>query len=192
MPRRRDLRDVAHRIQSLLGAEDSVLVGGLAVAVHGYVRATDDVDILTRLGIAEVRRRLGAEGIATETLRGDILDGGFTCMRGMLDGVRFDVLFELVPIAWDRVAQVSIGGRRTLSVVDLDGLLRLKFRAGGPQDLMDAAHLLLRNPDRIPAAREAAAAYRVGDKLELWLNDRRVRAAVEAESGEGRPARRRK
>jgi inorganic triphosphatase YgiF len=68
-----------------------------------------------------------------------------------------------------------------LRIVDLDGLLRLKLRAGGPQDLMDAAHLILQHPDRIATAREAARAYRLEDKLDVWLNDPRTRSQVEEE-----------
>ena len=49
------------------------------------------------------------------------------------------------------------------------------------QDLMDAAHLILQHPDRIAAAREAARAYRLEDKLDVWLNDPRTRSQVEEE-----------
>jgi hypothetical protein len=68
-----------------------------------------------------------------------------------------------------------------LRIINLDALLRLKLRAGGPQDLMDAAHLILQHPDRIAAAREAARAYRLEDKLDVWLNDPRTRSQVEEE-----------
>ena len=65
-------------------------------------------------------------------LRGDILEGGFSCLKGEIDGIPFDVLPPLVPIAWDRALAVDIGGG-TLKVVDLDALLQLKFRADGPR-----------------------------------------------------------
>jgi hypothetical protein len=81
---------------------------------------------------------------------------------------------------------LSLGGT-VLKIVDLDGLVRLKLRAGGPQDLMDAAHLLLQHPDHIARAREAARAYRLEDKLDIWLNDPRTRSQVEAELRERGP-----
>ncbi|HEY2942489.1 MAG TPA: hypothetical protein VGN09_08660 [Vicinamibacteria bacterium] len=46
---------------------------------------------------------------------------------------------------------------------------------------MDAAHLVLQHPDRIAATREAARAYRLEDKLDVWLNDPRTRSQVEEE-----------
>ena len=89
------------------------------------------------------------------------------------------------------LASLSMGGA-ILRIIDLDGLLRLKLRAGGPQDLMDAAHLILQHPDRIAATREAARAYHLEDKLDVWLNDPRTRSQVEEElrarGAEGRTA----
>ena len=81
-----------------------------------------------------------------------------------------------MPIAWDRAVPLDIGGG-TLKVVDLDGLLQLKFRAGGPQDLLDAARLVLLHPETEARARELATAYRVLDRFETWLRDPRIRGA---------------
>jgi hypothetical protein len=41
---------------------------------------------------------------------------------------------------------------------------------------MDAAALILRHPDLRERGRELALAYRVGDRLDLWLDDRRLQA----------------
>jgi len=79
-------------------------------------------------------------------------------------------------------------------VVDLEGLVRLKLRAGGPQDLMDTAALVLRHPDLLEKAREIALAYSVdlADKLDVWLGDRRLQRQVDASRGSaaGEPRRR--
>ena len=120
-------------------------------------------------------RGCGAGGIETRLLRGDILDGGFSCVKGEIDGIPFDVLPPLVPIAWDRAVALDIGGG-TLNVVDLDALLQLKFRAGGPQDLLDAARLVLLHPETEARAQELATAYRARDHFEAWLRDPRIRA----------------
>ena len=175
-----DLRRIAARLAEILGPDRCVLVGALAVAVHGYPRATDDVDLLTRLDLREAQKLLNSRGIETVMKRGDVLEGDFSCLQGTLEGVRFDILPELVALRWDHALSLSLGGT-VLRIVDLDGLLRLKLRAGGPQDLMDAAHLILQHPDRIAAAREAARAYRLEDKLDVWLNDPRTRSQVEEE-----------
>ena len=86
-----------------------------------------------------------------------------TASGGRRKGTRFEILPELVPLQWDHAVSLSTGGA-ILRIIDLDGLLRLKLRAGGPVDLMDAAHLILQHPDRIATAREAARAYRLEDK----------------------------
>jgi hypothetical protein len=185
--RRPDLAAAAVRLAGLLGPDECVLIGGLAVGVHGYVRATDDLDFISRPSLAVTRERLQKAGIETRLLRGDILDGGFSCLKGEIDGIPFDVLPPLVPIAWDRALPLDIGGG-SLKVVDLDGLLQLKFRAGGPQDLLDAARLVMLHPETEARARELATAYRLLDRFEAWLRDPRIRAQALEEAQRERRA----
>lgn len=185
--RRTTLARAAVRLAGLIGTEDCVLVGGLAVGAHGYVRATDDIDMLGRRPLPEIRDRLRKAGIETRTLRGDVLDGGFSCVKGEIDGIPFDILPPLVPIAWGRAIPLEMAGG-TLRVVDLDSLLQLKFRAGGPQDLLDAARLVLRHPEVEPRATELATAYGARDQFEAWL--RHPRTAAQAREDAEREARR--
>jgi hypothetical protein len=171
----------AVRLARLLGPDECVLIGGLAVGVHGFVRATDDLDFISRLPLEQTRGLLQQAGIETRLLRRDVLDGGFSCVKGTIDGIPFDVLPPLVPIAWEDALRIDVAGGR-LSVVDLDGLIRLKFRAGGPQDLLDAARLVLLHPKMEPRARELATAYRTLDRFEIWLKDPRIRAQAREEA----------
>jgi hypothetical protein len=173
--RRATLANAAVRLARLLGPDECVLVGGLAVGVHGYVRATDDLDFIGRQPLSAVRDRLRRAGIETRLLRGDALEGGFGCLKGEIDGIPFDVLPPLVPVAWDRSVALDLAGG-TIKVVDLDGLLQLKFRAGGPQDLLDAVRLVLRHPEAGPRATELATAYGARERFEAWLHDPRTRA----------------
>jgi len=187
--RRPDLASAAVRLARLLGPDECVLIGGLAVGIHGYVRATDDLDFISRPSLTVTRERLRKAGIETRLLRGDVLDGGFSCLKGGIDGIPFDVLPPLVPIAWNRALPLDIGGG-TLKVVDLDGLLQLKFRAGGPQDLLDAARLVMLHPETEARAQELATAYRARDRFDTWLRDPRIRAqAAEDARREQRAAR---
>ena len=174
--RRPDLAAAAVHLAGLLGPDRCVLIGGLAVGVHGYVRATDDLDFISRPSLAVTRERLQKAGVETRLLR-----SGFSCLKGEIDGIPFDVLPPLVPIAWDRALPLDIGGG-SLKVVDLDGLLQLKFRAGGPQDLLDAARLVMLHPETEARARELATAYRLLDRLEAWLRDPRIRAQAAEEA----------
>jgi len=95
-------------------------------------------------------------------------------------------MLPLVPIAWDQALSTEIGGG-TLKVVDLDGLLRLKFRAGGPQDLLDAARLVLRHPEFGGQARGSIPGFASPGS---WARRGRTPHGREAceEDGQGRPA----
>lgn len=182
--RRSNLERVAVRVARTLGERDCILVGGLAVGAHGYVRATTDVDFITRLPLTEACARLKAHGFAAELRRGDVLEGDFPCVKATVDGTRVDVMPPIVAIEWERAIELPIGRRVRLRVVDLAGLIRLKMRAGGPKDLMDVAALALQHPEHRDLARELATAYRAMDRLETWLSDPRLkREAVEG----GRP-----
>jgi hypothetical protein len=192
-----NLLAVAGRLVEAIGPDESALVGGLAVAAHGYVRATDDVDLVARPPLAEVVTRLRGAGIEARLRKGDALEGDFSTVRGTLDGVRFDILPPLVVIRWEKAEALSVEGR-TLRVVDLQDLLRLKMRAGGITDLVDAAMLVLIHPDAEDAARVAAAAHRVEDRFRSLLEDPRVRAQAREQraphgppSGRSRSAKRR-
>ena len=179
--RRADLASAAVRLARLLGPDECVLIGGLAVGAHGYVRATDGLDFISRQPLAAARERLRTGGIETRLARGDALDGGFSCLKGDVDGIPFDVLPPLVPIAWDQALALDIRGG-TLKVVDLDSLLQLKFRAGGPPDLLDTVRLVMLHPETEARARELATAYRVLDRFETFLNDPRTRAQADEEA----------
>jgi predicted nucleotidyltransferase len=136
-----------------------LIIGGVAVGFHGYVRATKDVDVvpspdpenLKRL--ARVLRRLdaqieGAQEFGSEELP-DPLDpealalGGNWVLRTRLG--RFDVMQWIGEYAlWERLAPTAITaeiGELTVKVVSYDGLVALKEKAGRPEDLVDLRRL---------------------------------------------------
>ena len=174
MARKPDLAEIAMRLVRVLGADECVLVGGLAVGAHGYVRATGDIDLIVKASLESVRARLKRNGIAARLRRGDPTEGDFPCLKGILAGVPFDIMPPLVPIDWQRAVRVPIRPDVALPIVDLEGLIRLKLRAQGPRDLLDVAALVRRHPEELPAARETSEAYGVADELKVWLNDPRL------------------
>ena len=169
---------VARRIAEAIGTDDCLLAGGLAVAAHGFVRGTRDVDLLTRLPLSEARKRLERGGLPTRLLKGTPLEGGFSCLRGECEGLPFDVLPQIVPVHWEAAVPAGAG---SLRIVPLEDLLALKLKAQGAKDLMDAAILVLMHPDTEERARGLATAYRVLDRLESWLLDPRARAQAREE-----------
>lgn len=180
MARKPDLAEVAMRLVRVLGADECVLVGGLAVGAHGYVRATADVDLMVKTSMESARARLKRNGISASLHRGDPTEGDFPCLKGTLAGVPFDIMPPLVPLDWHRAVRVPIGPDVILPIVDLEGLIRLKLRAQGPKDLLDVAALVRRHPEELHAAREMSEAYGVADKLEVWLSDPRLEAEMPA------------
>jgi hypothetical protein len=181
-----DLARTAVKLSELIGRDSCLLIGGLAVGAHGYVRATDDLDFITSLRLSEVEERLREAVTDLRYLRGDVLDGGFNCLKGKLDGVPFDVMPPLVPLDWSRSTEIVLGAGR-LRVVDLEALIALKMRAQGPQDLMDAAMLVLFHPEARDRARELALAYGVADKFDIWLGDKRLANQAREKADTERP-----
>ena len=187
-----DLTKVAIHLAQILGPRDCVLVGGMAVGVHGYVRATKDVDFVARIKPADVLARLKLQGIAATQTHCGVLEGDFPCVKGTLDRIPFDVMPPLVPIDWEGVLNVPMGGGVTLQVVPLEGLIRLKMRAAGPRDLLDVAALVMQHPEQLDLAKELAVAYRVADKLDIWLRDPRLKAEIQSPKPTARKGRRKK
>jgi hypothetical protein len=167
---------VAHRLAAMIDPDQCVVVGAMAVAAHGYPRATADVDLVSRLPLREARKRLADHGVRAILKRGDELQGDFECLKGVLDGVEFDVLPPLVPIDWPNAVAVPLGHGDTLKVVDLPTLIHLKLRAGGPQDVLDVAMLLQLHPAEAARAGELAMAFGLAAQLESFTRSPRIRA----------------
>jgi hypothetical protein len=165
---------VAHRLTRMIDPDQCVVVGAMAVAVHGYPRATTDVDIVSRLPLPSVRKRLADHGVRAALKHGDVQDDDFDCLKGVLDGIDFDVLPPVVPIDWENAVDVPLGRGETLRVVDLRTLIHLKLRAGGPQDVIDVAMLLQQHPAEAARAGELATAYGLDAQLESFMKSPRI------------------
>jgi predicted nucleotidyltransferase len=136
-----------------------LIIGGVAVGFHGYVRATKDVDIvpapdhenlekLARVLVALEAVVEGAEEFEDQELP-DPLDpdalelGGNWVLRTRLG--RFDVMQWIGEDAlWEKLSpsaiQIDISDL-AVKVVSYDGLVALKKGAGRPEDLLDLQRL---------------------------------------------------
>jgi hypothetical protein len=122
------------------------LVGGLAVAVWGVPRATQDIDLLVPgdalPGALDVAARLG---FVTRALPMRFTDGmevqRVTKARDadllVLDLILVDARLEPV---WQTRQRLTIEGG-SLWVVSREGLIRMKLTAGRPQDMADVHRL---------------------------------------------------
>lgn len=123
------------------------LCGGLAVAAHGLVRATQDIDFLIR------SESLGAAYSAAAEVGYDIrgLDISFKERTVEIrrvskivgeDVISLDLLLVTphVEDVWQSRMPIEFYGQ-ILDVVSRSGLIKMKQQAGRPQDLADIARL---------------------------------------------------
>lgn len=124
-------------------AVDALLVGGYALAVHGVVRATADIEFFYRPTDANVRRlctALHEFGAPPSVIRAaDLKAPGMVTQLGspplridllnIIDGVSFAA-------AWKGAVTVDIGSQR-LRVIGLAQLRANKAASGRPKDLED-------------------------------------------------------
>ena len=136
---------------------DYVLVGGLAVALHGYQRVTMDVDVVLAMDDANLDRFIAAAEAAglrpsvpvpIGSLRQPALIEQWHREKGMLafslrsaDAVAtvIDVLVKpKVPYADLRRDAVAIGvGPHRIPVASIDHLIEMKIGTGRSQDAID-------------------------------------------------------
>lgn len=126
------------------------LCGGLAVAFHGYVRATQDIDVLVRPEhLDAVMKAVGEIGY---NLEGGVIPLGFGEAHALdmhriskaagKELVTLDVVLvnpTLEP-AWNSRIQADWNGRQ-LWVVSPEGLGVMKRLSRRPHDLVDLQHL---------------------------------------------------
>ena len=148
-----DFRDLLIELHDA-GAE-FVVVGGYAVAFHGYPRATKDLDVLIRAtpeNAERVYQGLAAFGAPLQAFSVGAAD--FASYQGVLQvgipPIRIDILNRVDGITFDAaIAECEtfdVDGRR-IPIVGRAALLANKRASGRPQDLADIAALeALRGP----------------------------------------------
>lgn len=129
------------------GAEIAI-VGGYAVAFHGHLRATKDLDVLIRPTTDNARRvyqGLAAFGAPLSSF--EVSDADFVSYEGVLQlGVpplRIDIL-NRIGVPFDAVVadgETLEVERRPIPVIGREALLQAKLGAGRPQDLADVEAL---------------------------------------------------
>jgi hypothetical protein len=145
-----------------------VVIGGVAVQTHGYIRATQDLDIiprpdlanLSRLGeaLAELRARLHRTARPVDITDPHILNRAalvpLVTVHGRLD-VRNIESTAGTPATYSelrgRAIEVDLGAME-VTVVGLDDLIRMKKAAGRERDRIDIGALTALDED---LAREA-------------------------------------
>ena len=124
------------------------VIGAMAAAVYGAIRATTDADALLSVSIAKLRQLekiFKKAGFVTELRRGDA-DDPIPALLSVSDRHhnRVDLLAGLRgldPRALSRSITVPFRGS-SLSVIGREDFVAMKCFAGGPQDIADAVKAL--------------------------------------------------
>ncbi len=149
---------------------EALVIGAVALAAHGYVRFTDDLDlgVNTDLGtlrnVAEALRHLGFDVEVREPDAQDPL-GGVVDVRGpfgLVQIVNYGGRFPAVIDGGLTAAETVICAGSHLLIVPLPHLVALKLYAGGTKSRADIVELLARNPDAdMSAIRELCRGWRL-------------------------------
>jgi hypothetical protein len=137
-----------------------VLIGGLAVAAHGYVRATDDVDVVpkpereNRRRLYEAMKTVEAQPVELGDFRPEELpvpfspegldEGGNWALRtraGRIDVLQWVSGIESFEELHARAVEVDLPGVGAVLVAGYEDLLAMKRAAGRPVDERDIAAL---------------------------------------------------
>ena len=138
----------------------ALVIGAVALAAHGYVRFTEDLDlgVNTDLGtLNQVADALRTAGFEVELREPDGQDplGGVVDVRGpfgLIQIVNYGGRFPAVIDGGLAAADTVIRSGSRLRIVPLPHLVALKLYAGGTKSRADIVELLARNPDADMAA----------------------------------------
>jgi hypothetical protein len=150
------LQDVVEILKS--HSIEYAVVGALAGAAHGVIRATTDADAVVRLAAVEaslLRDALASVGLDVSLTRGGI-DDPIAAVIKVQDkfGNRVELLFGIKGLdagVFARAADYTINGEK-LRFVSCEDYVAMKFGAGSPLDLRDATDAFKINRDRLDAA----------------------------------------
>ncbi|MDP2794357.1 MAG: hypothetical protein Q8O25_09815 [Sulfurisoma sp.] len=153
---------IAELLQSLADAQvQYVLVGGLAVQLHGFLRATFDIDLVLAMNdenlvrFINVAKDYGLQPgipVPIESLRNAEQIDQWHREKGMLafslrepqvGGGIIDVLVR-PDVTFDKLMVNAVAGElfgRRVSIVSIDDLLAMKRAANRPKDQLDIAAL---------------------------------------------------
>lgn len=139
---------------------DFVVIGGLAVAAHGYVRATKDIDIVPAPDLANLERlhealvAIDAAPIELGDFRPDELPvafgvdglqlGGNWALRtrlGRVDVMQWVAGIESYDALRDDGLDVEVPGVGSVMFAGYEALVRMKREADRPEDRLDLARL---------------------------------------------------
>jgi len=142
-----DVRTIARYLEES-GAEYA-LVGGYAIAAHGFNRFSEDIDLLVNPSAENARRwvlalsRLPDGAVRELAAQPDVFATEKRYAVRVNDEITVDVMPSVAGLTWgelrDHITTLMLDGQ-AVRVLDLPGLLKTK-QGARPKDQMDAATL---------------------------------------------------
>lgn len=179
--------DLASEVSGLLveHGERPVLIGAIALAAHGYVRATSDVDLAIAV---DPRSLAGIVRLLHEALTdvevtvempdsSDPLGGVIRVRRGGPEGVLVEIVnFDNAPgggfpalVREAQTAPFEFPDGQVGAVVSAEDLVFFKLYAGGGKSLLDIQELLVRRQLDLERLEELARRYGMTRELRQVL-----------------------
>ncbi|MBP7585826.1 MAG: hypothetical protein KBA61_17410 [Spirochaetes bacterium] len=124
-----------------------LLIGGYAVAYHGYIRATQDIDVWIRVTPDNARRVTDAItefGFTPEGMTPEMFSLEDRVIRMGVPPLRIEVLTSVSGVAFDecfRAKDTVDMGDYTIPVINREMLLKNKKASGRLKDLADVENL---------------------------------------------------
>ncbi|HWH44826.1 MAG TPA: hypothetical protein VNT32_08845 [Thermoleophilaceae bacterium] len=131
-------------------AFDYVVVGGIAVIAYGYVRVTEDLDVMvpdtpeTGSALRELLQDWGATAVSGDRLPDAVFDGVHHVRALTPDGVVDFIPEGAAPLDFDSVRAGSVEAQldgQPAPIIGLAHLVAMKRLAGRPRDRADLFEL---------------------------------------------------
>jgi Nucleotidyl transferase of unknown function (DUF2204) len=128
-----------------------LVIGGYAVSIHGYPRSTKDLDICIQLSgdnadkMIQVINEFGFASL--ELSKDDFIKPDFITQLGY-EPLRIDIINDLDGVPFDEAwinKKVVVMLDEPVNFIGYNELLKVKAKAGRPQDLADIDKLKKRN-----------------------------------------------
>ena len=126
---------------------DFVIVGGYAVAFHGYVRATQDIDLFfknTQKNIRRINKALLRFGISTTKDQINEFQDPGSIIRIGIPPTRIEMINSISGLTFDEVWKRRVEGKYgnvPVNYISFSDLLKNKREIGRPKDLADVDEL---------------------------------------------------
>jgi hypothetical protein len=154
----------------------TLVIGGVALAAHHYIRHTEDLDLAVVADLPTLRRiavELRGLGFRVELREPDVEDplGGVIDVesgQGLVQIISYGGRFPAVIEDAIRATTHLLRADSPLRLVPMPHLIALKLYAGGHKSKADIVELLLRNPGvDVPEIRALCDRYRLPGLEEL-------------------------